>query len=115
MDMPFYTPRKLKFKAWNSESKLLMRLNAIDCVKGELQKKGHVLLQYTDMTDKQHEELYEMDVVLLNGDKYVITWNSHPAGWSMVKLTNPVARQIFSQDIAQKTIRLCSYFESVKE
>src|SRR5688572_7132791 len=100
MDMEFYTPRKLKFKAWNAESKLLMRLNAIDCVKGELMKKGHILLQYTEMTDKQQEELYEMDIVLVAADKFVITWGNNPAGWYIVKLTDPHARQIFLQEQA---------------
>lgn len=113
--MGFYTPRKLKFKAWNTESKLLMRLNAIDCVKGELMKKGHVLLQYTNMNDKQQEELYEMDVVLIGADKYVITWESDPAGWYIAPLSDPQSRQLFLNQQAQTTIRLCSYFESIKE
>ena len=39
-----FKPRKIKFKAWDTEHKLLMRLNSIDCNKGELVKKDHVLL-----------------------------------------------------------------------
>jgi len=113
--MEFYTPRKLKFKAWNVESRLLMRLNAIDCVKGELMKKGHILLQYTEMTDKQGEELYEMDVVLLAVDKFVITWGHNPAGWYITKLADPQVRQIFPREHAHTTIRLCNYFETQRE
>jgi hypothetical protein len=113
--MEFYTPRKLKFKAWNTESQLLMRLNSIDCVKGELVKKGHILLQYTEMTDKQSEELYELDVVLIDGDKYVIVWEKSPAGWFLVKLSDPLARQILLQEQARTAVRLCSYFESTKK
>lgn len=112
--MEFYTPRKLKFKAWNIESKLLMRLNSIDCVKGELVKAGHILLQYTELTDKQSEDLYEMDIVLMGSEQYVIVWESNPAGWYLVKISDPMARQLLLQEVAGTTVRLCSYFESAK-
>jgi len=52
-----YKPRKMMFKAWNKETRLLMRLNSIDCVKGELVKKDHILLQFTGLYDKQKEEI----------------------------------------------------------
>ncbi|HEY3403435.1 MAG TPA: hypothetical protein VGK59_08620 [Ohtaekwangia sp.] len=113
--MGFYIPRKLKFKAWNTESKLLMRLNSIECVKGELTKRNHILLQFTDMTDKHHEELYEMDVVLIGTEKFVIMWESNPAGWRIARLADPQSSEVFVREQAQTVIRLCSYFESVKE
>lgn len=50
--MDLFSPRKLLFKAWNTETKLLMRLNTIDCRKGELFKRDHILLQFTGMYDK---------------------------------------------------------------
>jgi hypothetical protein len=112
--MEFYAPRKLKFKAWNVEAKLLMRLNAIDCDKGELVKKDHILLQFTEMTDQHGEELYEMDVVLLGSEKSVIVWNHHPAGWNIVKTNQPNDRQVLTPPLARTFIRLCSYFELEK-
>jgi len=113
--MEFFTPRKLKFKAWNSDSRLLMRLNAIDCNKGELVKKDHVLLQFTDMLDKNGDELYEMDVSLVGSEKNVIVWNPDPAGWDVINLAPPHGRQPLTQTLARTFIRLCSYFEMEKK
>jgi hypothetical protein len=111
--MDFYSPRKLLFKAWNSETKLLMRLDSIQCVKGELSKKDHILLQFTGLYDKHQEELYEMDVVLWDSEKYIIQWNGEQCGWYITRLDNPETTQPLRLENARRTIRLCSYFQSV--
>ena len=112
--MEFYTPRKLKFKAWDKESKLLMRLNSIECVKGELVKKNHVLLQFTEMTDQHGEELYEMDIILWGSNKYVIVWSDSPAGWYLLDMKNSQYREALTQQQAATFLRLGSYFELEK-
>jgi hypothetical protein len=110
--MDFYHPRKLMFKAWNKEAKLLMRLNNIDCKRGELVKKDHIILQFTGQYDNQHEEIYEMDVLLIANQKFIVTWNEISNGWQIVKLKDKSGAQPFIKDIAIKGQRLWSYFES---
>ena len=113
--MKFLTPRKLIFKAWNKETKLLMRLNSIDCRKGELFKEDHVLLQFTGLFDQHQDEIYEMDVVLINGEKYVVIWDTERNGWNMRKLNNVSdAEPLLKQNSVHAT-RLWSYFESEKD
>jgi hypothetical protein len=112
--MEFFTPRKLMFKAWNKETKLLMRLNSIDCKRGELFKKDHILLQFTGLYDKQQDEIYEMDVMLMGAEKFLVIWNTERNGWNLARLTDPSIVQPFLSESSAKATRLWSYFESEK-
>jgi hypothetical protein len=110
--MDFYHPRKLMFKAWNKEAKLLMRLNNIDCKRGELFKKDHIILQFTGLYDMNLDEIYEMDVLLITNQKFVVTWNETTNGWQLMKLKDKSGAQPFVKSIAERGQRLWSYFES---
>jgi hypothetical protein len=113
--MEFFTPRKLLFKAWNKETKLLMRLNSIDCKRGELFKKDHILLQFTGLYDKQQDEVYEMDVMLIAGEKHVVIWDAPRNGWNLARLSNPSQAEPFVSENSSKGTRLWNYFEAEKE
>lgn len=107
-----FVPRKFKFKAWNKDARLIMKLSSIDCLKGELFKRDHVLLQFTGYYDKQDEEIYEMDIVLMSSEKFVVTWDNESNGWFLIDLQTEVKIQRYVKEIAEKSVRLCSYFES---
>ena len=110
-DLPEFKPRKIKFKAWDTDSRLLMRLDTIECNKGELMKKGHVLLQFTGIVDKNGDEIYEMDVLLISDQKYVVFWDEQKNGWYYYPLKSPKERQHFLPNQAEKMVRLGSRFE----
>jgi hypothetical protein len=110
--MDFYTPRPITFRAWDVENKLLVRLDSISCIKGELFKKDHILLQYTGMLDKHGEQLFEMDVVLIGSTKHLVQWSPDRGCWSYCQLTAGALRDILSKQTASTMLRLCSYFES---
>jgi hypothetical protein len=110
-----YKPRKMMFKAWNQETKLLMRLNSIDCKKGELVKKDHILLQFTGLADNQQEEIYEMDVLMIGTEKFVVKWDIDRNGWILVKLSDPSQARPFVSSLSATATRLWNYFESEKK
>lgn len=111
MDLDLYSSRKLKFKAWNTESRLLMRLNSIDCIRGELVKKDHILLQFTGLHDDQGEEVYDMDVLLGDSKKFIVRWEESLRGWKLSLLESPGGEALQLERIRHMR-RLCSYFES---
>jgi hypothetical protein len=112
MDIESFEQRKLKFKAWNREARLLMRLDSIECSKGELVKKDHILLQFTGHLDQHEQEIYDMDILLGNSNKHLIRWDQDESGWIISPMGELGSRQNFTKGIAKEMIRLCSYFES---
>lgn len=106
-----FRKRKVKFKAWDQENRLLMRLNAIECNKGELIKKDHILLQFTGLFDREGEEVYEMDVLMVSLEKFVVFWNETRNGWYFSPLQNPQVEKPFVAAEAERMKRFSSYFE----
>lgn len=109
-----FTSRKFKFKAWDKEARLLLKLSSIDCLKGELFKKDHFLLQFTGQRDKHEEEIYEMDIVMISSTKFVVTWDEENNGWFLTDLESEKKADRYTKEVAGKSVRLCSYFESEK-
>jgi len=110
--MEEFKPRKIKFKAWNAGTRLLVRLNSIECSKGELFKKDHVLLQFTGLYDKEGDEIYDRDVVLVGYEKYVVFWNHDKNGWFYCPLAKESQQEPFVEGVPEKMRRFCSLFET---
>ena len=110
--MKEFQPRTFKFKAWNKEARLLMKLSSIDCVKGELFKKEHILLQYTGLLDKHEEEIYEMDILLKKDEKFLVRWYEEQNGWYLLNYPSQDSFQPMQPEMTIEMKRLCNYFES---
>lgn len=89
-----------------------MRLNTIDCVRGELVRENHILLQFTGLYDKQEEEIYEMDVVLIGSKKFIVVWDIGLNGWSLAEFSTSDITTPFQREQSKATIRLCNYYET---
>ena len=108
--MEFHYHRKLKFKAWNTAARLLVRLHTIDCVRGELVKDDHILLQFTNLHDKHGEEIYDRDVLLIDNTRYTIYWDDAFNTWALHAVDKPVMQA--RNEIVMHTVRLRSFFET---
>lgn len=111
MSKELYRKRRIVYKAWNYIDKLFVRPDLIPCKRGELHLEGHILLQFTGLYDQQHEEIYEMDLVLLDKAKYVVVWDD-VSGWKLITELQTGFESRFSGPEAGRSKRLCSYFES---
>jgi len=110
--MELFNPRKLKFRAWNMETRLLTRLHNIECVKGELLKKHHILLQFTGLYDTLGEEIYDMDVLLVDNLKFLVRWGPEQNGWIVSPTENTANSQPAVKKFTERTVRLLNFFES---
>ena len=109
--MSEFKPRKIKFKAWDSEHRLLMRLNSIECSKGELVKRDHILLQFTGLLDKDGEEIYDQDILTISMERYIVFWNENQNGWYYSALKSRHSFSPFLEKQATTMKRFCNNFE----
>ena len=88
---------RFKFKAWNSDKKLLTRPGIIAFTKGELIMQNCVILQYTGFVDKLGQEVYEDDILLIGETKHHVYWDEEDHTW-MFKFDNQTTKltQIFA-------------------
>jgi hypothetical protein len=107
-------PRKIKIKAWNIENSLIKRISQVDCLKSELYKEGHILLQYTGMEDQGMVEIYDGDILLYQHRKHIVSWDEKEYLWIWTDLTNQVQAR-FTRKEAQLSLRLCHSFESTDQ
>lgn len=110
--MEEFQPRKFKFKAWNTKDRLLMKLSSIDCRKGELFKKEHILLQFTGLVDKLEQEIYEMDILLVSDQKFLVRWHNANNGWYILPFPSQHSHEPLVKEKAGEMKRLCNYFEA---
>ena len=104
-------PRSIKIKAWNIEDKLIKRVGQVNCVKSELYKEGHILLQYTDMEDQNKVEIYDGDVLLYQHRKHIVSWDEVKHRWIWTDQTSQISSDLFVAQ-AKQSLRLCHSFES---
>ena len=104
--------RPFKFKAWDQENNLMVRLNQIECKKGLLIKQNHILLQFTGFLDQAETELYENDIVLKGQHKYMICWDPKEGSWYWQSMANNKEKISTKSFNLNEVVKLCNYYEA---
>lgn len=89
----------------------MVRISAVDCKKGILQKKGFEIYLFTNTYDQNDVEIYDGDILLFSNGKYQVCWNEKLSRWEKIGLKNKGDSNVLTPQLAKKTLRLCHYHE----
>ena len=70
------------------------------------------IMQYIGQKDAENKELYQRDIVELEGNRYVIVWDNNRGGWSITDVERRMTMKAFGRTEANQCNVIGNEFET---
>jgi uncharacterized phage protein (TIGR01671 family) len=117
---------ELKFKAFNKVTRKAYRSGTLSfsterhsfILFTEMKEVGDYkdddveIMQYIGQKDAENKELYQRDIVELEGNRYVIVWDNNRGGWSITDVERRMTMKAFGRTEANQCNVIGNEFET---
>ena len=116
---------ELKFRAFNKKTKKLYRSGALsfsterhsfmiytDKDMTGVKDDDVEIMQYTGQKDKNNKEIYQRDIILIDGEKGIVVWDNNRGGWAYTDVARTIKMTPFGRSEANRCEVLGNEFEN---
>lgn len=117
---------ELKFKAFNKVTRKAYRSGTLSfsterhsfILFTEMKEVGDYkdddveIMQYIGQKDAENKELYQRDIVEMEGNRYVIVWDNNRGGWSITDVERRMTMKPFGRSEANQCKVIGNEFET---
>jgi hypothetical protein len=117
---------ELKFKAFNKVTKKIYRSGTLSFSTerhsfilftdkkevGDYKDEDVEIMQYIGQKDSANEELYQRDIIELDGKRFVIVWDNNRGSWAITDIERRVMMKSFGRSDANISRRIGNEFET---
>ena len=116
---------ELKFKAFNKITKKVYRSGTLSFSTerhsfimfsdkkdvGDFKDEDVEIMQFIGQMDKTNEELYQRDIIEMEGKRYIIVWDNNRGGWAITDVERRVIMKRFGRSEANNSKVIGNEFE----
>ncbi len=117
---------ELKFKAFNKITKKVYRSGGLSFSTerhsfilftekkevGDYKDEDVEIMQYIGQRDMNNAELYQRDIIELDGKRYIIVWDNNRGGWAITDVERRITMKPFGRSDANKSKMIGNEFET---